>query len=241
MELLEPIPFRPNRPIPARTDMLGNVQVVLLVLVSLPCFGQQLEFGVKGGIPVTSAFQTGSFFTMDFGESASSATRRYTVGPMVELRLPHGFEFEFDVLYSRLGFADLTKSVALIFDYANTSANSWSFPVLAKYRLPAFRVVRPYIEVGPSFRTVSGVSVSTTRIIECCFGPASGPTHSSSDSHLNNRSNAGVATGLGMQVRLAFLHISPEVRFTHWKADQQADPYLHANQNQVEVLLGITF
>ena len=137
--------------------MLGNVQVVLLVVVSVPCFGQKLEFGIKGGIPVTSAFQTGSFFTMDFGESASSATRRYTVGPMVELRLPHGFELEFDVLYSRLGFADLTKSVALIFDYANTSANSWSFPVLAKYRLPAFRVVRPYIEVGPSFRTVSGV------------------------------------------------------------------------------------
>ena len=178
---------------------------------------------------------------MDFGESASSATRRYTVGPMVELRLPHGFELEFDVLYSRLGFADLTKSVALIFDYANTSANSWSFPVLAKYRLPALRVVRPYIEVGPSFRTVSGVSVSTTRIIEFGGGFASGPTHSSSDSHLNNRSNAGVAAGLGIQVRLAFLRISPEVRYTRWKADQQPDPCLYANQNQVEVLLGITF
>jgi hypothetical protein len=221
--------------------MLGNGKVVLLVLVSLPCFGQKIEVGVKGGVPLMNAFETGSFFTMNFGEGASSATRRYTVGPMVELRLPHGFELEFNVLYSRLGFADLTKSVGLIFDYANTSANSWSFPVLAKYRLPAFRVVRLYIEVGPSFRTVSGVSVSTTRIIECCGGITSGPTHSSSDSHLNSRSNAGVAAGLGMQVRLAFLHISPEVRYTHWKADQQPDPYLYANQHQVELLLGITF
>ena len=38
-----------------------------------------------------------------------------------------------------------------------------------------------------------------------------------------------------------FLHISPEVGYTRWKADQQPDPYVHANQNQVEVLLGITF
>jgi hypothetical protein len=45
--------------------MLGNVQVVLLVLVSLPCFGQKLEFGIKGGIPVTSAFSDG--FILHYG------------------------------------------------------------------------------------------------------------------------------------------------------------------------------
>src|ERR1019366_1909400 len=68
MTLLQPIPSRPNRPIPARTDMLGNGKVVLLVLVSLPCFGQKIEVGVKGGVPLMNAFETGSFFAMNFGE-----------------------------------------------------------------------------------------------------------------------------------------------------------------------------
>jgi hypothetical protein len=65
------------------------VRLLILVALSLPIFGQRIEVGVKGGVPVTAAFQTGSLFNIDFGESASSATRRYTVGPMVELNLPH--------------------------------------------------------------------------------------------------------------------------------------------------------
>lgn len=157
-------------------------RMVLLIVLSLPCFGQKLDFGVKGGIPVTDAFQTtGSYFNMSVGWSASSATRRYTVGGMVELRLPHGFGVECDGLHKRLGFANVTKTGGAIYTYANASANSWEFPLLAKYRLPAIPAIHPYVDAGPSFRTLSGVSVSTTIITEFPGVPAAGPFHSSSD------------------------------------------------------------
>jgi len=88
-------------------------RTLFLVATALPCFGQPVEFGVKGGIPLTEAFETGSFFLIEFGEGATSATRRYTIGPTVETRLPHGFGVEFDVLYKRLGFDDLTKDLGV--------------------------------------------------------------------------------------------------------------------------------
>jgi hypothetical protein len=218
------------------------------IIMSLgPLFGQDstsghlFQFGIRGGVPLTDPFETGSWFNIDFGESASAATRRYTVGPMAELRLPHGFGVEFDVLYKRLGFGDLNNSVALIYAYTNASANSWEFPILAKYRMRLIRRVRPYVDVGPSFRMVSSVSDSTVTIIEQGYGYASGPVHSSGEPHLDRRSKAGVAVGLGIALRVGILHISPEARYTRWRADQYPDPYLHSNQNQVDVLLGITF
>lgn len=160
---------------------------------------------------------------------------------MVELKLPHGFGVECDALYQRLGFAEVTKAVAVIYTYTNASANTWEFPLLAKYRIPPIASLHPYVDAGPSFRTVSGVSVSTTTIIEFGGNMVSGPVHSASDPHFRDRSNAGVAAGLGMEFRLGFLHIAPEARYTHWLEDRQPDPYLYSSQDQVEVLLGITF
>jgi hypothetical protein len=49
-------------------------------IVSTACFSQHLELGVKGGLPLASALETGSFFRLDFGEGATSGTRRYTIG-----------------------------------------------------------------------------------------------------------------------------------------------------------------
>jgi hypothetical protein len=144
------------------------------------------------------------------------------------------------VLYNRLGFADLTKAVALIYVYTNVSADSWTFPVLAKYRIPAIHAVHPYIDAGPSFRTDIGVSVSTTKIIDCCGGIVTGPVHSTSDFHLDDRSSSGFVVGCGTVFRVGPFHISPEIRYTRWRADRMPDPFLYSNQNQVEVLLGIT-
>ena len=217
------------------------VRILLLVMLTLPCFGQSVQLGVKGGVPVTDAFQASSFFTLDFGSSGSSATRRYTVGPMVELQLPHGFGVECDALYTRLGFAYFTKMIALEYTYSNTSANGWEFPLLAKYRLPKVHPFQPHIGIGPAFRTVTGVSISTFSLIDFYPPIPIGRGHSSSDPHLDARSNVGIAVGSGVEFRLGFLKVSPEVRYVRWRADHDEDPNLHSNPNQVEVLLGVTF
>ena len=100
--------------------------------------------------------------------------------------------------------------------------------------------MRPYVEAGPAFRTVSSVSVTTTTITNFGGVYVSGPVNSTNDRHLNARSNAGIAMGLGTKFRAGLLGVSPEVRYTRWRADRMADPFLYSNQDQVQVLLGIT-
>ena len=107
------------------------MRIVALFLLVLP--GPEDRDRRKSGIPLTEAFETSSFFTIGFGEAATSATRRYTVGPMLELRLPRRLGMEFDVLYKRLGFDDVTKTAGVTLTYTHTSASSWEFPIVAKF------------------------------------------------------------------------------------------------------------
>lgn len=214
---------------------------LFLLALALPCLGQTIEAGVTGAAAVTRAFNTAAFFTLDFGSSGSSATRRYIVGPTVELRLLRGFSVECDALYTRLGFAYFTKMAALEYTYSNTSANGWEFPLLAKCRLPKVHSIQPHLEVGPTFWTVTGVSVSSFSLIDFYPPVPIGLTHGSSDPHLNARSHVGIAVGSGIEFRLGFLKISPEIRYARWRAHQDEDPTLYSNPNQVQVLLGITF
>ena len=224
------------------------LSVFVVTATSASLFGQDsapdrvVGFGVRGGVPLTDPFETGSYSIPPGGESASSANRRYTVGPALELRLPHGFGVEVDALYQRLGMAETTAAQGwIVYRDIHISANSWEFPLLAKYRLPRIRSVHPYIAAGPSFRAVSGVSVSTLNYCAPGFCTATGPVHTSDDSHLGDRSHAGMVIGLGSHFRLGRIHIWPEGRYARWRADYMPDPYLYSNQNQVYLLMGITF
>ncbi len=209
----------------------------MVLFLTASCFGQRLEIGAKLGIPLSPTFETSSFFTIGFGEGASSATRRYTVGPTVGLRLTHGFGVEFDGLYKRLGFDDDLKSSGVVLTHTHVTANSWEFPILGKFRFLDRSVSSPYVAAGVSFRHVSGVSVSSVTSFP---GQVTSSTGTSSAT-LNNRSGRGAVVGVGVELRVAFLHISPEIRYTRWGADRNLDPELHSNQNQTEVLLGIVF
>src|SRR6266849_1996698 len=84
--------------------MVVRTLLGMVPLLTASCFGQRLEIGAKLGVPLSPTFETSSFFTIGFGEGASSATRRYTSGPTGGLLLAHGFGLEFDGLYKRLGF-----------------------------------------------------------------------------------------------------------------------------------------
>src|SRR3954452_22116849 len=134
---------------------------VLLFLVS-SAFGQRLvEVSAKIGIPVSEAFQTGSFHFLATGlHEGGSATRRYTVGGGVALRLPASFAAEVDVLYKRLGY-DLTSSspgIPVINQHLSTTANSWEFPLLGVFHPRSFRHLSPRVSAGVSFRGVTGAA-----------------------------------------------------------------------------------
>jgi hypothetical protein len=207
-------------------------------LVPLVSFGQRFEFGAKAGVPLSETFETGSLFHIGSGEGSTSATRRYTVGPTVELKLWHGFSAEFDVLYRRVGFNELQENSVFELAHTRTTANSWEFPIAGKFRILHLPVLSPFIDGGVSFRRISGVSSS---IVEVPDDAEPRRSTGSTSTTLDHRSSRGAVVGVGANIHAWVLHISPEIRYTRWGADRNLDPLLNSNQNQVDLLLGFTF
>lgn len=132
---------------------------------------------------------------------------RYTIGPTVQLGLPLGFRVEADALYRPAAF-----SVGL----ANFSSAQWRFPVMLQYRL-SFPVVKPFVGAGYSYDHLNITGVSGTN------------SYSITSHH-------GFVIGAGVDLKVPFVRISPEIRYTR---DAGAETLL--NGNQTEFLIGIRF
>jgi hypothetical protein len=97
---------------------------------------------------------------------------------------------------------------------------AWEFPVLAKLRLGGLGV-EPFIAAGLSF--------TRSELLQAF---QIGPTKTAS----------GFAAGSGLEISLPKIHLSPEIRFTRWRAgDLGTDQYKIVNRNQLEFLVGLTF
>jgi len=214
---------------------------------------QPFTFGVKGGVPLTdflSATSTGNlgYFT---------TTNRYIVGPTAELRLPFGLGVEFDALYRHLNYSNTANAVDVLIN-SSTTSGAWEFPLLAKYRFPS-KLVRPYVEAGFAWNTLSGLTQTITQTVI----PTSVTTTSSTSSPAELRHNtvSGFVAGVGIDIHVLFLHISPEIRYTRWNAQHFVTPVfaviapgaglvnlspalpgtIQSNQNQAEFLVSFTF
>src|SRR5690349_6500920 len=100
----------------------------------------KVSIGVKGGIPITDAFDT----VKGTNSGYFATTKRYLIGPTIEFHLPARFSIEIDALYKRLGYQfDATGP----FVSSRTVANTWEFPLLAKFEiLPG--PIRPFVDAG---------------------------------------------------------------------------------------------
>ena len=213
------------------------ISLVLLLPAAQHGQTQVLSFGLKGGIPLTNAV-AGNF-------GGASEARRYTVGPMMELRLPASLAFEADALYKRTGYR-ASQSDSGITIRGQARAHSWEFPMLLKYYLP-WLAARPFVGGGYTIRRFSKVegtaqisgTLSSGTPIETRFSvPRSTVLH--------NDPTHGMAAGLGLRLITQRLHLSPEIRYTRWTGrpfdDQGPRGFvLQSTQNQVEVLLGVSF
>lgn len=137
----------------------------------------------------------------------------YTLGPLVEVELPHGLSAEADLLYKRLGFPE------------SRSAGRWELPVLLKYRLTEKRIA-PFFEAGASFNRITGPGVLQDAGAE-----------------LRHRGAKGAIAGAGLQIRAGAFRITPEFRFTRWVDRNLGvrDAALRSNLSQAELLVGLAF
>jgi opacity protein-like surface antigen len=202
-------------------------------VVSSPAADDELpiSFGVKAGVPITDAFNTvkgdqSSYFTN---------TKRYLIGPTFELHLPLQFSIEVDALYRRLGY-DYYEPQPGGAVFANTTANSWQFPILVKWAfLPG--PVRPFVDVGASVQHVSGIEQIQSSL-------AAIGIKTDRPAEFNTATDVGLTVGGGVQFKVGPVRISPEFRYTRWGSETFRDPvqtFLNTNRNQGDFLLGLTF
>lgn len=136
---------------------------------------QSFTFGVKGG----------GLFTKPAERADDS--KRYVVGPSLEIGLPSRFALEVNALYSRFGTAGL-------------NGNSWEFPVLGKYYFaPKDAAVRPYASSGFAVRNIW---LDDSRRFSREIG--------STDPAI------GAVFGGGATFRVSLFRLSPEIRYTRW-------------------------
>jgi opacity protein-like surface antigen len=228
----------------------------LLLFLSAPTgFAQSFRFGVEGGVPLTSAFDTGTssvvsglVLGLPASTSYSSITKRYTLGGTAELDLPFHLAVKADLLYKRLGFNSDSSAVVpagggVLTATSATTANSWEFPLLGKYSVSKLGPLQPYVEGGIAFRTLQGVQQTTAELCPDCLLPVNQTTQTNSPAELSHRFNKGFAAGAGLEFRHLLVGVFGEIRYTRWTADAFSAPdgLLNSTRNQADLLVGVTF
>ena len=220
--------------------------------LGVPALAQSLwEVSAKVGTPLSDTFETGSYKFLATGlAEGHSATRRYTVGAGLGLRVRRSWGVEADILYQRLGY-DLVSSnpsIPVVREHTWTTANSWEFPLQLVYRPGRIAGVPLRISGGPSWRAVSGETTAGQCVpagpqyANLCGSTTPGPLPSAGRAGV--RSPVGVTVGAGMETRIGPVRLTPEARYTRWRADAEAGtmPFdLRSNQNQVAFLIGVGF
>ena len=136
------------------------------------------------------------------------------------MHLPWGFGVEVDALYRHFDYTNIVGSTTGALGSV-ASAGDWEFPLLLKYRFPA-KLVRPYVDGGVAFDRVTGLTSAVTGNPE-------------------KDTTTGAVFGAGIDIHLV-IHILPEIRYTRWTSQHfNIANVLSSNQNQAEVMVGITF
>ena len=195
-------------------------------LTACICLGQAVSVGVVGGIRTTN--------DLSGGFVATSESKRYVVGPALNIGLPFSLGIEVDALYRREGFR--------VNGISDERANSWEFPLLIKYNLP-FPVIKPFIEAGYAPRWIQG----TERTNYVLILPQ--PLHASGSvfGGTNWPVSQGFVAGGGVQFGIGRLLVAPAVRYTYWNNTpivgvfSGGGPSWQSTQNQVDILVGIAW
>jgi hypothetical protein len=177
------------------------------------------SIGVIGGAPFTDVVSATNQNNLAF----ISKSTNFTIGPAFQLNLPLSLRIEVDALYRPYSFTQSTL-IPNVSSVGNVSGSEWRFPILAQYRFKT-PVVKPFVEAGVSFNHLSNLSAAANDITS---GPGT----------LIHQTNAGVVLGGGVDVKIPFIRLSGELRYTH-----QGSAYFQgiSNLNQAEVLVGVHF
>lgn len=202
--------------------------IYFLTLTCCLCEAQSVSFGAIGGGRATDQATS----------PAIDESKRYILGPMLDIGLPLGFGFEFDALYSRDGFR-ASNSTPLASNFLGERTNTWEFPLLVKHSLP-FPIVKPFVEIGYAPRVMRGSINSAGSFL----ATAAGQFQFATSSQNVDAASQGLVLGGGVRFTTGPLQLSPEIRYTRWNNSPvnfsfPDGPGFTSTRNQVDLLVGI--
>jgi len=207
--------------------------LLLLLLVGGAALAQPFSAGIKGGLPLTD-------FLSEVQGTSTTATDHYLIGPEVEVRLPLGLSVEFDALYRHFSYTNVLGSVGNSITSVGSSGN-WEFPLVANYKFPS-KIVRPYVEAGVAWDTLSGLKNTVTENL--CGPTTANPVCNvvATPPAATSKGTMGVVIGGGVDIHAIVIHVAPEIRFTRWAQQYfNLSGVLNSGKNQAEFLVGFTF
>src|SRR5689334_20327762 len=81
--------------------LFGTIAVTCLLSGgATSAFGQDVSFGIKAGVPLTDFLQLRQSDVVT-NQLARAQTKRYAVGPVVDVSLRHGWGLEVGAIYKR--------------------------------------------------------------------------------------------------------------------------------------------
>jgi hypothetical protein len=219
----------------------------LLLAVASSAFAQDISVGIKGGVTLTDLAKTG---TGDV--PTSTQTKRYTIGPVVDIGLLLGFGVELGAMYKRFdqqSFSVTTIGYFMIDEedgYPITQTapisavgHSWEFPLALQYRFSK-SAIRPYLEGGVSFNRLSNVyTVQQTPY------PRQPQLPFTIEHMRSSLTRVGPLFGMGLDVKLHGIHVTPGLRYTQYLNVPEltgciAGSACHGNKT-VDILVGFAF
>lgn len=96
------------------------------------------------------------------------------------------------------------------------TGGKWEFPAMLRYRIGPQPGIKPFIAGGGSFSTITGLRTPSSSV-------------------------TGIVFGGGVEIKVPFIRIAPEVRVTHQLSDPITVGSVRANLTQAVFLVGITF
>lgn len=184
--------------------------LILGLILAAPASAELFSVGLLVGTPLTDVTQTTTLNGLNYLRNSTL----FTIGPSLQVNLPAGFRVEVDALYRPVAYKAALNDV---------SASQFRFPVLVQRHLASFPLVKPYVEGGLSFDHLTNLSQAAS-LLPNRPGAIVQTTH------------AGLVLGAGLDIKVPFIRISPEIRYTRqFSSDFQGISEL----NQAEFLVGL--
>ncbi|HWE53713.1 MAG TPA: hypothetical protein VG273_28240 [Bryobacteraceae bacterium] len=226
--------------------------VLVLLALSWSANSQWVSLGVSGGVPISphsGPFYSGTIEVTPLNAASSAAIyafpgnndfyqKPYAVGPTVDFNLPWNVSLETGMLYERfhrdfISGLIVPKGGGPGFNWgyvANTAANAFAFPLLAKYTF-GHHTLKPFVAAGATIRHLGSFNGSG---IQLDFNLHPNPSAFQFDP--DKAIDVAVTAGIGFRYRVAMLDVVPEIRFLHWTA-----AYEQPVQNQAMLILTFGF